>query len=274
MPGGPRPLVVALHGGVSSGEEMEAVTGFSRIADREGFVVAYPDAIGVPLIGVLRAWNDGVCCGQAHTLGISDVDFVTRLLDVLRTRFPIDGRRIYLVGYSNGGALAYRLADEAWRTIAAVGIYASAPEATGTLQSTVFSLRRVQHASLMAIHSIDDPRIAYAGTERWGVVNPPFLATGRFWADALGCRRPVPRQDRGGYLRDGDEECDAGTAVELLSLKGWTHEWAGPANLSAPDAPPALRDFDAAEQMWRFFAAHPKRERREAGPPESHPDRE
>src|SRR4051794_3361381 len=37
------PLVVVLHGAFSDGTSTEKLTDFSRIADREGFVVAYPN---------------------------------------------------------------------------------------------------------------------------------------------------------------------------------------------------------------------------------------
>jgi len=40
----PAPVVLAFHGG-GSGRGMERFTGFSRLADREGFIVVYPDAV-------------------------------------------------------------------------------------------------------------------------------------------------------------------------------------------------------------------------------------
>src|SRR5580658_10022331 len=51
-PPGPLPLVLALHGASSSGWQMERLTRFSPLADREHFLVAYPDGIG-------HRWRDG-----------------------------------------------------------------------------------------------------------------------------------------------------------------------------------------------------------------------
>lgn len=107
---------------------------------------------------------------------------------------------------------------------------------------------------------MDDPRIPYAGGEGWGGVNPSFQATGQLWATALDCHGATPPVELGGHRVDRYTGCDGGAEVKLMSLRGWSHEWPGPVNLRAGGAPRALRDFDAAEQMWRFFAAHPKRE--------------
>src|SRR4051812_47094593 len=46
----PAPLVIALHGRGDDGLGMEALTHFDDLADREGFIVAYPD-------GLNNEWN-------------------------------------------------------------------------------------------------------------------------------------------------------------------------------------------------------------------------
>ena len=53
------PLVVMLHGGYGSADQAEKTYGWNDEADREHFLVAYPD-------GLNRAWNTGGgCCGQS-----------------------------------------------------------------------------------------------------------------------------------------------------------------------------------------------------------------
>src|SRR5262245_35584191 len=79
----PMPLVIVLHGGAGNGAGAATQTGFSREADRSGFVVAYPDgtdrprpflnALGKP--GLLT-WNAGGCCGYAMENRIDDVAFL------------------------------------------------------------------------------------------------------------------------------------------------------------------------------------------------------
>ena len=63
----PAPLVVVLHGGYGSGSQAERSYHWDALADRQGFVVAYPDGIG-------RSWNaGGICCGPALRDNVDDV---------------------------------------------------------------------------------------------------------------------------------------------------------------------------------------------------------
>lgn len=257
-PARPRPLLIVLHGGASSGAEMEWVTGFSRIADREGFVVAYPDALGMPVDAGFRVWNTRECCSRGHLLGIDDVELVKHLVRHLRDELPIDGRRIYLVGYSNGGALAYRVAIEDALTFAALGIYAALPPARGALGAPEMLLSPLEPVGLIAIHSEDDRRVPYAGSGGGDSLNPPFLFSGHYWAERLRCAAWAPRESGGAFFVERATGCAGGTDVELVTLTGWSHEWPGPANYRELGAPPGLASFDAAERMWAFFKAHRK----------------
>src|SRR5919201_4447966 len=57
------PLVIDLHGFSSNAIQQESLSGMQAVAEREGFIVVYPD-------GVNAAWNAGICCGN---LAIDDV---------------------------------------------------------------------------------------------------------------------------------------------------------------------------------------------------------
>ncbi len=83
------PLVIALHGGGGSARAMIKLTEgkFNELADQEGFIVVYPNAIR-------RHWNDGRGLSYySHRKNINDVKFISRLIDYLSSRFPIDRRR-------------------------------------------------------------------------------------------------------------------------------------------------------------------------------------
>ena len=75
----PLPLVVVIHGAFDTAKGMEKVTGFSELADRENFLVLYPNGIG--LFGFLQHWNAGHCCGKAADDDVDDVRFITATID-------------------------------------------------------------------------------------------------------------------------------------------------------------------------------------------------
>lgn len=252
---GRRPLLVVLHGGGSSGAGMEEVTGFSAIADREGLYVVYPDGIGGPH-GFGRAWNAGGCCGPPAWFGVDDVGFIGRLVDVLQRRFAVDGQRVFVVGYSNGGMLAFRLATSSQRRFAGLAVYAATMPGWGPVIAPELDYPLPPHPmTVITIHSYADPRVPYQGQERRGFTDASFQHVGQFWAVAAGCSRRGGRQRAfgGSAMVHRFRDCVGGTEVKQITLFNWDHEWPGPANLADLDGHP-LQRFDAAEEIWKIFA--------------------
>src|SRR3970040_1470534 len=112
VPGGfpqgrPAGLVFVLHGGGGTGRNMERMTRFSELADREGFIAVYPDAVE-------RNWNDGRDAPniRAQQENVDDVGFIGALIALLTREFGIDPRRVHSTGISNGAFMSQRLAGE------------------------------------------------------------------------------------------------------------------------------------------------------------------
>ncbi len=110
------PLVVCLHGG-GGNSRTASMMGLTPIADREGFIVIYPNSID-------KHWNDGRDSPKfaEHDEAIDDVAFLMDLVRSIREQYPIDSNRIFATGLSNGGFMTQRLAMEHSETFAAVGI--------------------------------------------------------------------------------------------------------------------------------------------------------
>src|SRR5579871_6831850 len=113
----PVPLVIVLHGAGGTGAGTESFTGFDALADKEDFVVIYPD-------GIDTAWNDGRPYAPGTTAP-DDVTFLDNAVTFMRARLAIDPARVYATGYSRGGMMAYRLGCEEPGIYAAVGVVAS-----------------------------------------------------------------------------------------------------------------------------------------------------
>lgn len=263
-----RPLLVVLHGGGSSGEGMEEVTGFSRIADREGFFVVYPNGEGGPH-GLGRAWNAGSCCGPPSWFGVDDVGFIGALVDQLSERFPIDPQRVFLVGYSNGGMLAYRIALDLSHRFAGLAVYAATMVGRGSVTAPEFESALPTHPlSVITVHSYADPWVPYQGEEDWFETDVSNRHAGQFWAAVARCPTRAKRSiaHQGALLIRQFRDCPSGVEVEQLTLHDWDHEWPGPANLADLEGH-RLQTFDAAERIWAFFADKQRAAQRGNGGP-------
>jgi polyhydroxybutyrate depolymerase len=249
------PLVFVLHGGAGTGAQIERYSGFSRVADEKGFVIAYPD-------GVNRGWNDGRESERVSTRSghVDDVGLIGSLIDHLARRMRIDPLRVYATGISNGGFLSHRVGMELSDRVAAI-----APIA-GTLGENLVPRFEPKHpVAVLHIHGTQDRFVPYEGGEvvaRGGTsISAPRIA--EMWAKANGCATParteqLPDRDPNDGTRiraDSYASCRLGATVTLLTIVGGGHTWPGrPARLLGA----TTRDIDGAHAVWEFFEQHPK----------------
>ena len=97
------PIVLVLHLPQSAAGTTPGFSGFAEQAARRGAIVVLPE-------GYQFSWNAGVCCGAAVTKQIDDLGFLQRLLSIIQHQFGDQTRPVYVVGFSNGGFMALRLA--------------------------------------------------------------------------------------------------------------------------------------------------------------------
>ncbi|MBI3299647.1 MAG: polyhydroxybutyrate depolymerase [Elusimicrobia bacterium] len=155
------PLVLALHGGGGSARQAMESMRMQEIAARERFVLVYPEGTGRKAMGrIMGAWNAGVCCGDAATKNVDDVGFISKLIDTLIREYPVDPKRVYAMGISNGGAMAYRLACELSGKIAAIGPVAY----NGEIADCPLS----RPVPLIHLHGLLDGCALYGGGEECG----------------------------------------------------------------------------------------------------------
>jgi polyhydroxybutyrate depolymerase len=113
------PLVIVLHGSLMDAKSMREWTGyeFDQLADQHGFVVVYPD-------GYKHNWNDchSKATFPAHTENIDDMGFVKGLIAREVAHCQIDEKHVYVLGYSNGGEMALRLALQTPKQVAGIAI--------------------------------------------------------------------------------------------------------------------------------------------------------
>src|SRR5258705_922693 len=248
--GRPAPRALVFHGGGGRASGIAPHAGFSRLAEREGFAVAYPQ-------GLNGRWNDGRGYGATH----DDVGFVRALLDTLGRELVIDTRRVYATGISNGAMFSYRLACDLPGMFAAV-----APVAGAMPADLAPTCTHAQPMSVLAFQGTADPLMPYFGggvARRRGRVLSAERSIA-FWATMSGCNAAPVTTDEPDRMTDGTRvrrtvygTCRDGRSVELYTIEGGGHTW--------PGGPPVggsvgrvTREVDATPLIWAFFAQHPR----------------
>ncbi len=120
------PLLFVLHGGgggMRSVAESGADAEWPEIADEEGILLVVPNGVDPETgdtAGDDQHWNDCRADAPAVETGADDTGFIAALINWAAARWPVDSRRVYATGSSNGGMMCYRLALELGDRIAAI----------------------------------------------------------------------------------------------------------------------------------------------------------
>lgn len=240
------PLVVVLHGYGSYGAAHARYMGLSQLVDQEGFLLLAPngmlDATGQ------RHWNaTDACCG-IKTKKADDVAYIEGLITSVKEVYPVDAKKVYLVGHSNGGFMAHRMACDTALSIAAIVTLAGG----GYYDQT--KCQPKQKLSVLQIHGTADTVVMYSGGYFYGKRYPGAVNTATQWSQHNSCEVTLGAahgtQDVDALLPGQETQmqrfsnCTQGVAVDLWTIKGGSHI-------------PKLSDH-FGQQLWLWMKAHSK----------------
>ena len=235
----PVPLIVNFHGDGSTGKEQEALSGMSALADREGFLVAYPN-------GINQQWNT-----DAGPAGAPDRKFISDLVSQLRTDYRVNPKRIYATGMSNGGGMTNRVGCSMANIFAAI-----APVEGGYIEGSACVPARPM--PVMAFHGLTDLIVPYTGGvgkgAAKGITFTPIPDWAAAWANRDSCNAtPQATHPDADVTRQEWTQCAGDASVILYSIDHHGHSWPG------SKLRPAITSqaVNATAEMWRFFQAHP-----------------
>jgi polyhydroxybutyrate depolymerase len=167
------PLVIALHCLGCPPSYVPDKLGLDALAKKHHFAVAAPASGHVDKRGE-SYWNATAACCDFDGKKPDDVGAILALIDDQVKQHHVDAKRVYLVGFSNGAFLAWRIAcDHADKVAAIVAIGGAAP-ATCAPSSPV---------AVLEVHGRDDDVVPLAGGKLGGGL--PQLATVPPAKDAL-----------------------------------------------------------------------------------------
>ena len=251
----PVPLVVSLHGYRQSLDSLRGWLRLAPVADREGFAVAYPEALdgrwsyGRPIVSPMP---------QAGFDPADDSGFIAAMIARLVAEGIADPARIYVAGLSRGGLMAFTLACTLADRLAAV-----APMITGMTEYQIADCRPARAVPMFVLAGTADLAQRYDGwiTAQGRLASVP--ETIEFWRKVHGCTgqksAPLPnivREDRStvGVVRWTG--CATDGALVYYRVFGGGHRLP---SLAPPDPqrPGRMgirnRDVETAEEIWKFF---------------------
>jgi polyhydroxybutyrate depolymerase len=244
------PVLFALHGLAGNPQGFRAMTGWEEIADRETFLVVYPQGSSFPL-----RWN------TSPAFHIEQTDDVQFIADVLEDLPNVDERRVYVTGFSNGAGMADQIACALAGRIAAVGVV------EGKNEDDPSRCLPARPVPVIGFFGTEDP-LASAEFPQWFYdamnlssdpqyqVGVPVEAWAEAWATRNGCDRSpreLPRVGDAAVTEYG--QCRDGANVLLYRIEGGGHTWPGGTNL-LPFLGEASTLVNASEIMWHFFEDH------------------
>ncbi len=258
-----RPLLIVLHPFTGTGRSMEQLTGFSSVADSEGFIVAYPD-------GRQRVWNANPA-SPSSLLGApaDDVAFVSALIDYLIEKHNADPDRVYVAGASSGGLMTHRVACELTdKLAAAAAVMITLPTGWQDREDPAKPL------PFLMIQGVADPFFPWEG----GTVNEgPFRKhtyqsaadTVAFWVaqnnanpSPVETNLPDTSSDDGTTVFERHYAAQPeGAEVILYGINGGGHTWPG----STDDSLKFLvgttsQDINASKVIWDFLKTHSRQD--------------
>ena len=256
----PMPVVIMLHGGGGTAETARTSTGWVVKADEAGFIVAFPEATRrdpsrpASFLSNPPIWNDGSGRGHAGRGNVDDIGFVGSVIEDLIARFPVDEKRIYVTGFSNGASMAFRAGVELSGRIAAI-----AP-VSGILW--LRDSKPERPVPMLYIIGTQDPFNPLEGGDvktPWGRTEkkPPIRESILAWAKMLDCSlEPKVVYDQDGVKALSYGPGKGGAGVLFYTIEGMGHAWPGGKQvLSEKIAGKGSDKVKAVDVIWDFFKA-------------------
>jgi len=218
------PVIVVLSGiGSTPSGEMSRDDLVPYVTADEAELV-YPAGYG-------ESWNAGGCCGAAATKQVNDVAFLQAL--VARVD-PGHARSAYVVGYSNGARMAYRVACDDPDVFDGYAMVKGEPTADCDLHKPV---------SILQIASVNDPEVPYQPGDHGSVESLPVTTLVGELRTTVKCPANSTVSHSGEMTETTWSGCAGGARIALAAWAGGVHSFPRP-----PGSVPA-----ASQVAWAFF---------------------
>lgn len=239
-------LVFVIHGSQGDGQiirKSEAEKKLEGIADAENIFLVYPN-------GYKRYWNEcrKTANSAANMENINEEAFFSQMIDYFKTKYDINEKKVFAIGTSGGGHMAYKLAltmPERFRAIAA--FIANLPD-TNNIDCTEKRIAK----PVMIVNGTADEINPYKGGEvKLGPkVNLGFVRstdrTLQYWSSLAGYKgspkmEAIPDRDPkdGKTVEKYTYKSKRKPEITLFKVNGGKHDYPN--------------DIDIYLEAWNFF---------------------
>lgn len=252
--GQPVPVLVMLHGGRQTTETFATATRMNELAEQHTFLVAYPEQI--PKANPGRYWNWFQPADQE--CGVGEPSLIAGITERVLADYATDADRVYVAGFSAGGAMAAVMAALHPGLYAAVGVHSGLAYGVAHDVSSAFAAMH-QGGPQLPLLPRAVPVIAFHGDTDAVVhpVNATQVVEQFTAAVAEATNTTSTGRARGGRTYSRSAIRHGGRVIaEQWTVHGSGHAWSGGfagGSYTDPHGP------DASTEMVRFFAEHPRR---------------
>jgi poly(hydroxyalkanoate) depolymerase family esterase len=257
LTGGPVPVVVMLHGGTQDAATFASATAINHIAEHQTFLVAYPEQ--APSANAGRYWNWFAPGHQRR--GTGEPSLIAGITGQITDRYGADADRVYVAGFSAGGAMAAVMAAAYPDLYAAAGVHSGlAYGAAADLASAFTAMRQgpsqparspARPLPLIVFHGDRDTTVAPANAA--GLIDHALAAAS---PDAAPTAVTTSGKVPGGhaYTRTCYHDPAGVTVAERWTIHQGGHAWSGGVPHGSYTDP---RGPNASAEFIRFFGQHP-----------------
>ena len=223
------PLLLALHSRTTNAKTIVTDSQILSSAESLNFIVA---GLNGAVYEGASSWNAGNCCTNATTYEENDLLFASTVIDFVTSNYSIDKSRVWVMGHSNGGMMAYRLACDLSEKVTAIAVV------TGALVDD--SCTPTKPVSTLHIHGNLDPTVPFHGGGKFET--PSIFHSVKDMAYKNSCTG-IPKESSDAIEERYIWTCASGVETQLVNYQENSHGW----------------EDGYTGEILRFLFAHPRK---------------